>query len=190
MQKNIYIHPTALVETESIGDGTRIWAFTHIQKNVVIGESCNIGDHCFIESAVNIGNRVTIKNGVAVWDGVVIEDDVFLGPNAVLTNDFIPRSKIYHAENIKTFLKRGASVGANATLVCGITLGEYSMVGAGSVVTRDVPAFALVFGVPARQHGWVNTLGEKLLFDINGFTQDEAGIKYRLMNDAVVIIHD
>jgi acetyltransferase-like isoleucine patch superfamily enzyme len=127
-----------------------------------VGADCNIGEHSFIEKGAVLGDRVTVKNGVAVWEGVTAEDDVFLGPNVALTNDLRPRSKVYHARVTRTLLKRGASIGANATLLCGITIGTYAMIGAGAVVTRDVPAHGLVVGNPARLTGHVCRCGEKL----------------------------
>jgi len=159
---NRFDHPTALVETDNIGDGTRIWAFAHILKGAVIGAGCNIGDHCFVESGVVIGNDVVVKNGVALWQGITLQDRVFIGPNVAFTNDIFPRAKIYRAEYEHTWLGEGASIGANATLLCGITIGRYALIGAGSVVTRDVPAFALVYGNPARQHGWACMCGNPL----------------------------
>jgi len=158
----IYKHPLALVESRAIGPGTRVWAWAHVMAGARVGADCNIGEHCFIESGVVLGDRVTVKNGVAVWQGVTAEDDVFLGPNAVLTNDLRPRSKVYHDGVKKTLLKRGASVGANATLLCGITVGAYAMIGAGAVVTRDVPAQALVVGNPGRVVGRVCRCGAPL----------------------------
>lgn len=160
-KKDYFVHEKALCESIEIGKGTRIWAFAHIMKDVVIGEDCNICDGCFVESGVKIGNRVTIKNHVSVWEGVEIEDNVFLGPNCVLTNDLFPRSKVYHSENVKTIIKMGASVGANATIVCGVTLGKYCMIAAGAVVTKDVPDFALVVGVPGKVVGFVDESGRK-----------------------------
>ena len=157
-----YKHPLALVETEAIGPGTRVWAWAHVMSGARVGADCNIGEHCFVESGVVLGDRVTVKNGVAVWNGVVAEDDVFLGPNAVLTNDLRPRSKVYRGPVQSTLLKRGASVGANATLLCGITVGEYAMVGAGAVVTRDIPSHALVVGNPGRVVGHVCRCGARL----------------------------
>ena len=143
-------HPQALVETSQIGEGTRIWAFAHILPGAMIGEDCNICDHVFIENDVQVGSRVTIKCGVQLWDGIRLEDDVFVGPNATFTNDPWPRSKVYPPIFPKTLVRRGASIGANATLLPGITIGERAMIGAGAVVTRDVPPRVLVVGVPAR----------------------------------------
>lgn len=179
-EKNYFIHPNALVETGDIGKDTRIWAFSHVQKNVIIGEDCNLGDHTFVESGVKIGNRVTIKNGIAVWEGVKIEDDVFLGPFCVFTNDMFPRSKVYHSEVIETIIKKGASVGANATVLCGIELGRFCLIGAGAVVTRSVPDFALVIGNPARFKYWVSKTGEKLIFNKENIAEDPGGNKYKL----------
>jgi acetyltransferase-like isoleucine patch superfamily enzyme len=145
-----YIHPHALVEDGvKVGDKTRVWAFVHILPGAVIGEECNICDHVFIEGDVTIGDRVTIKCGVQVWDGLRIESDVFIGPNATFTNDPYPRSK-QDFELSYTLVKEGATIGANATILPGITIGEKSMVGAGAVVTKDVPAKTLVLGNPAR----------------------------------------
>ncbi len=160
--KNYYIHPAALVETSQVGDNTRIWAFVHILKGARVGKNCNICDHCFIENDVIIGDNVTIKSGIYIWDGVTIEDNVFLGPNVVLTNDLRPRSKAYHGNFEKTLIKKYASIGANSTVLCGITIGEYAMAGIGSVITKDVPDYALVYGNPARQQGWVDEQGNKL----------------------------
>ena len=182
-----FVHEKALCESETIGDNTRIWAFSHVMKNVVIGDDCNFGDGSFVESGVTIGNRVTVKNGVSVWHGVELADDVFLGPNCVLTNDIRPRSKVFHDEDVKTILKKGASVGANATIVCGHTLGEYCMVAAGSVVTKDVDPFSLVVGTPARHKYYVSLLGDKLEFK-NDIALDSKGNKYILKNNIVELI--
>lgn len=162
--KDFFIHPQALVETGEVGPKTRIWAFAHVLKGASIGANCNIGDHCFIEGKVAIGNEVVVKNGVSIWDGVTIEDRVFIGPNVSFTNDFIPRAKVYHERYEKTLVQKGASIGSNATILCGITLGKWCVVGAGSVVTKDVPAFGLVYGNPARLRGWVCRCGKKLDF--------------------------
>ena len=157
-----FIHPQALVESNKIGAGTRVWAFAHVMKGARIGAGCNIGDHSFIESGVIVGNDVTIKNGVSVWDGVEIENLVFVGPNVAFTNDTRPRSKIYHPVPERTRILEGASIGANATILAGITIGKYAMVGAGSVVTKDVKDFELVVGCPARHSGWLNKAGESV----------------------------
>lgn len=146
---NYYIHEKALVESEKVGDNTRIWAFSHVLPGAVIGNDCNICDHVFIENDVIIGDRVTVKCGVQIWDGVRLEDDVMVGPNATFTNDLFPRSK-QPFELRTTIVKKGASIGANATILCGITIGEGAMVGAGAVVTKDVPSHTLVVGNPAR----------------------------------------
>lgn len=146
---NFFPHPQALVETIHIGEGTRIWAFTHVLPGARLGRDCNICDHVFIENDVVVGDRVTVKCGVQLWDGVRLEDDVFVGPNATFTNDAFPRSK-QPFELVLTVVKRGASIGANATILPGITIGEGAMVGAGAVVTKDVPPRALVVGNPAK----------------------------------------
>lgn len=185
---DFFVHEKASCESDTIGKGTRIWSYSHIMKNVVIGEDCNFGDHSFVESGVKIGNRVTVKNGVSIWHGVEVEDDVFLGPNCVLTNDLFPRSKVYHAEDIPTYLKKGCSIGANATIVCGTTIGEYAMVGAGSVVTKDVAPFALVVGSPARRVGYVSVKGDRLQFSEDGLAVDKEGLKYRKGADGKVSI--
>jgi acetyltransferase-like isoleucine patch superfamily enzyme len=150
VKKNYYVHPKALCETESIGKDTRIWAFTHLMPRAKIGENCNVCDFVYIENDVIIGSNVTIKSGVQLWDGVRIEDDVFIGPNATFTNDIFPRSKVYHETPQVTVVKKGASIGANATILPGITIGEKAMIGAGAVVITDVPDYSLVVGNPAK----------------------------------------
>jgi acetyltransferase-like isoleucine patch superfamily enzyme len=179
--KKYFIHPAALCESENIGKDTRIWAFVHILKGAKIGEDCNLCDYTFVENDVVIGNRVTVKNGISIWDGITIEDDVFLGPHCVLTNDLYPRSKAYHGETVRTLFKQGATIGANATIVCGNTLGRYCMVGAGAVVTKDIPDFALVVGNPAKFKNWVGKTGEKLEFNIDGFAFDSKDNKYKFI---------
>ncbi len=148
-------HNQSLVESNQIGDNTRVWAFAHILSNAVIGDDCNICDHTFIENDVLIGNRVTVKCGVQLWDGTTVEDDVFIGPNATFTNDLFPRSKQYPEQFARTVIRKGASIGANATILPGLTIGQYAMVGAGSVVTKNIPPFAVVVGNPARITGYV-----------------------------------
>ena len=143
-------HPTAIVETEHIGDGTRVWAFVHILPGAQIGADCNLCDHVFIENDVVVGDRVTVKSGVQLWDGVRIEEDVFVGPNVAFTNDPFPRSKQYPEAFAQTFVRKGASIGANATILPGITIGQNAMVGAGAVVTQDIPPNAIVVGNPAQ----------------------------------------
>jgi len=154
---HFFAHPNALVETEHIGKNTRVWAFAHILSGADIGENCNLCDHVFIENDVVIGNRITIKSGVQLWDGITLEDDVFVGPNATFTNDPFPRSKQYPDSLPRTVIRKGASIGANATILPGLTIGQYAMVGAGTVVTKNVPPFAIVIGNPARITGYVQT---------------------------------
>jgi UDP-2-acetamido-3-amino-2,3-dideoxy-glucuronate N-acetyltransferase len=152
--EGFFKHETAIVESPSVGAGTRIWAFVHILPGAVIGAACNICDQTFIENDVRIGDRVTIKCGVQVWDGITLEDDVFVGPNATFSNDPFPRSRQHPERYARTLVKRGASIGANATILPGLTVGEKAMVGAGAVVTRDVPPMAIVAGNPARIVGY------------------------------------
>lgn len=155
----IKIHETADVQSESIGDGTMIWQFCVILKNAVIGKNCNINCHVFIENDVKIGDNATIKPGVQIWDGITLEDSVFIGPNATFTNDLIPRSKNKDFELKQTIVKKGASIGANATILAGIIIGENALIGAGSVVTKNVPANTVWFGNPAKQRGTIDKTG-------------------------------
>lgn len=150
-----FIHAKADVQTESIGKGTVVWQYSIVLKGAKIGNKCNINAHVFIENDVTVGNNVTVKCGVQLWDGVTIEDNVFIGPNVTFTNDKYPKSKVYPHEFLNTILKKGASIGANSTLLGGITIGENAMIGAGSVVTKDIPAGELWFGNPARKRGVV-----------------------------------
>lgn len=187
--KPYFIHPTALVATDKIKKETRIWAFCNIQKDVEIGEDCNICDHCSIESGVKISDRVTVKNGVALWDGMTIEDDVFIGPNAVFTNDIYPRSKVYHSEVDKTLIKKGASVGANAVIVAGITIGSYAFIGAGAVLTKDVSDYTLWYGNPAEFQGYVCRCGKRLdVSDANESINCQCGLKYKFEDQILVKI--
>jgi acetyltransferase-like isoleucine patch superfamily enzyme len=158
-----YAHPSAVVESDAIGEGTKIWHFAHVRKGSLIGKNCNIGKSVYIDIDSAIGNNVKIQNFVSVYKGVTIEDDVFVGPSATFTNDLYPRAFIWDEEHVsQTRIGRGASIGANATLVCGIRVGNYAMIGAGSVVAEDVSAFALVIGNPGRQVGWVCYCGHRL----------------------------
>lgn len=155
--RNWFEHAKALVETADVGSGTRIWAFAHVLEGARIGADCNICDHVFVEGGAVVGDRVTVKCGVQLWTGIELEDDVFVGPNATFTNDQFPRSRKWLAEHPRTVVRRGASIGANATLLPGITVGPGAMVGAGAVVNHDVPALAIVVGNPARIIGYVDT---------------------------------
>lgn len=154
-----FVHPQGICESTTVGEGTRVWAFAHVLPKAVLGRDCNVCDHVFIENDVVVGDRVTIKSGVQLWDGVTLEDDVFVGPNVAFTNDRFPRSKQYPEVFARTVVKRGASIGANATILPGITIGQRAMVGAGAVVTKDVPANAIVKGNPARISGYVDAEG-------------------------------
>lgn len=187
-EREYYVHPTAVVDDPcEIGEGTKIWHFSHVSKNATIGARCSFGQNCFVASDVVIGSNVKVQNNVSIYTGTVIEDDVFLGPSCVLTNVTNPRSQVLrHSLYEKTLLRRGATVGANATIVCGTTLGRYSFVAAGAVVTRDVPDYALMSGVPARQAGWMSRHGHKLEFDAGGTaTCPESGFRYRLADGTV-----
>jgi acetyltransferase-like isoleucine patch superfamily enzyme len=160
-----FFHPQALVDPGAvIGPGTRVWAFAHVVRGARIGADCNLCDHTFVEGGVTLGDRVTVKCGVSLWDGVVVEDDVFIGPGAMFTNDPRPRSRQRLPAYRRTVLRAGCSIGAGAIILPGLTVGRWAMVGAGAVVTRSVPDFALVRGNPARQGDWVCRCGEKLVF--------------------------
>lgn len=182
-----YVHPNSLVESKKIGEGTKIWAFAHILPGASIGKNANICDHTFIENDVQVGDDVTIKSGVYLWDGIRIEDRVFIGPAAVFTNDVYPRSKNTSYEQKKILLKEGSSIGANATILPGVTVGKNSMVGAGSVVTKDVPNFALVYGNPARVHGYICSCMKKIKINIKTHRCD-CGIVYKKIKDEIRVI--
>ncbi len=180
-------HPTAIIdEGARIGAGTRIWHWVHVCGSAVIGRSCSLGQNVYVGNDVTIGNNVRIQNNVSVYDAVVLEDDVFCGPSMVFTNVLNPRSAFPRKrEYRRTLVRRGASLGANCTLVCGFTVGEYAFVGAGAVVTGDVPAFALMLGVPARQAGWMSRFGERLPLPLVGDADaacPHTGDRYRLRN--------
>jgi UDP-2-acetamido-3-amino-2,3-dideoxy-glucuronate N-acetyltransferase len=176
--KAAFVHPAALVESDEVGPGTRVWAFAHVMAGARIGADCNVCDHVFVESGAVVGDRVTLKNNVLVWNGVIIEDDVFVGPNAVFTNDPTPRAAVKKppASFLPTVVRGGATIGANATVVCGVTVDRYAFVGAGAVVTRSVPAYALVAGNPANRIGWACECGVRLP---DSLTCSECGRRYR-----------
>jgi len=181
-----FAHPSSYIdESVTIGDNTKIWHFSHILSGTVIGDNCSFGQNCVVGPKVTIGNGVKVQNNVSVYEGVECEDDVFLGPSMVFTNVINPRAFIVRREEFKkTLLKRGCSVGANATIVCGITIGEYALIGSGAVVNRDVEPYALMVGVPARQIGWVSRAGNTLHFDQNDEAVDTFdGSKYKLENN-------
>jgi len=186
-QEGIFCHESSYIDLPSkIGTGTKIWHFSHIMNNCEIGENCNIGQNVVISPHVKIGNRVKIQNNVSVYTGVECEDDVFLGPSCVFTNVMNPRSEINRREEFaKTVVKKGVSIGANATIVCGITLGEYSFIGAGSVVTKDVEPYALVVGNPAIQKGWYSEKGHRLTFDEKGQAHCPSGDIYEFISGKV-----
>lgn len=155
--ESVFVHPLGFVESTDIGASTRVWAFAHVMKGAKVGEHCNLGEHVFVEAGARVGNGVTVKNGISIWDRVEVEDDVFLGPHMVFTNDLKPRAfiKLGHDALLPTRVRQGATIGAGATIVCGVTIGPYAFVAAGAVVTRDVPAHGLVRGNPARLAGYI-----------------------------------
>lgn len=183
-----FSHPTTIIdEPAQIGEGTKIWHFSHVMQNCVIGKNCNIGQNVLVSSEVVLGNNVKVQNNVSIYTGVICEDDVFLGPSMVFTNVINPRAFITRKNEFKkTIVKKGASIGANATIVCGNTIGEYAMIGAGAVITKDVPAYALLVGNPAKQIAWVSEYGHKLEFNNKGeATCRESNQKYILENNTV-----
>jgi len=188
MDSNFFAHNSAVIdEGSTIGNGTKIWHFSHIMTGCTIGDNCNIGQNVVVSPGVTLGNNVKVQNNVSIYTGVICEDDVFLGPSMVFTNVINPRSAVNRkSEYMKTLVKRSATIGANATIVCGITLGEYCFIGAGAVVTKDVKPYALVVGNPARQIGWMSEFGHRLEFDENSIAVcPESGQKYRLDNENV-----
>ena len=183
-----FAHPSAVIDENcEIGEGTKIWHFSHIMSECIIGQGCNIGQNVVVSPGVVLGENVKVQNNVSIYTGVICEDDVFLGPSMVFTNVINPRSAIIRKDEYKkTIVRKGASIGANATVVCGNEIGQYAMIGAGAVITKEVPAFALVYGNPARQNGWVSEYGYKLSFDNEGFAVcPESGEKYLLLNNGV-----
>lgn len=183
-----FAHPTAVIDEGCIiGEGTRIWHFSHVMPGCEIGKNCNIGQNVVVSPKVKLGSNVRVQNNVSIYEGVICEDDVFLGPSMVFTNVINPRSAVSRKhEYMKTLVRKGASIGANATIVCGNEIGEFAFIGAGAVVTRPVPAYALVVGNPARQSGWMSEFGHKLKFDANGKAVcPESGEQYLLKEGKV-----
>jgi UDP-2-acetamido-3-amino-2,3-dideoxy-glucuronate N-acetyltransferase len=183
-----FSHSSAIIDNDcQIGEGTKIWHFSHIMSGCVIGNNCNIGQNVVVSPKVTLGNNVRVQNNVSIYEGVTCEDDVFLGPSMVFTNVFNPRSAVSRKhEYMQTLVKKGASIGANATIVCGNEIGEYAFIGAGAVVTKPVKAYALVIGNPARQTGWMSEYGHKLNFDQAGEAVcKESGEKYKLESGIV-----
>jgi UDP-2-acetamido-3-amino-2,3-dideoxy-glucuronate N-acetyltransferase len=188
MENDVYVHPSSVVDDGArIGEGTKIWHFSHIMSRATIGQRCNIGQNVYVDNNVQVGNGVKIQNNVSLYNGVVVEDDVFLGPSMVFTNVVNPRSFIERKTEFKpTYLRKGATIGANATIVCGVEIGAYALIGAGSVIIRNVKPYAMMVGNPARQIGWISKTGEKLQFAPDGKAWCDAEQKgYRLVDGEV-----
>ena len=188
MEKEYFAHETSVVDDGcKIGKGTKIWHFSHIMSGSVLGENCNIGQNVVISPGVILGRNVKVQNNVSIYTGVICEDDVFLGPSMVFTNIINPRSAVIRKDSyLKTIVEKGASIGANATIVCGNKIGTFAFIGAGAVVTKEVKPYALVIGNPAKQTGWMSEFGHKLKFDESGKAEcPESGDRYRLENGAV-----
>tara|TARA_B100001057_G_scaffold490621_1_gene579282 strand:+ start:1764 stop:2348 length:585 start_codon:yes stop_codon:yes gene_type:complete len=187
-KKDYFVHESSYIDSPCIiGEGTKIWHFSHIMKNSKIGKKCNIGQNVVISSDVKLGNNVKIQNNVSVYTGVTCEDDVFLGPSMVFTNVINPRSIVNRQdEYMKTVVKKGATIGANVTIVCGNNIGKYAFIGAGAVVTKEVPDYALMVGNPARKIGWMSEFGERLNFDNKGIAIcRNTGLTYKLNNNLI-----
>ena len=191
--KEYFAHESSYIDDDvQIGRGSKIWHFCHVMSGTIVGSSCSFGQNCVVGPRVRVGNGVKVQNNISIYEGVEIEDDVFLGPSMVFTNVVNPRSFVVRKDEFrKTLVKRGASIGANATVVCGVTIGEYALIGAGTVVTRDVPPFAMVYGVPATQRGWVSRAGHKLGFDADGVARDRTDdTRYQLIDQSVNLIDE
>ena len=188
-----FAHESSYVDDNvSIGDDTKIWHFSHILSGSNIGANCSFGQNCVVGPKVNIGSGVKVQNNISIYEGVEVEDDVFLGPSMVFTNVTNPRAFIVRREEFKkTLLKKGCSIGANATIVCGVTIGEYALIGSGTVVNKDVKPYALMVGVPARQIGWVSKAGNTLKFDENNIAIDNFdNSKYKIENDNLIVMEE
>jgi UDP-2-acetamido-3-amino-2,3-dideoxy-glucuronate N-acetyltransferase len=188
MKGDFFAHATAVIDEGcSIGSGTKVWHFSHIMSGCRIDENCNIGQNVVVSPGVILGRNVKVQNNVSIYTGFTCEDDVFLGPSMVFTNIINPRSAVIRRDQyVNTLVRKGATIGANATVICGITIGEYALIGAGAVVTKDVLPYALVVGNPARQTGWISEFGHKLQFDAGGFaTCPESKERYQLINNQV-----
>ena len=193
METNYFTHETAIIDTPCIiGANTKIWHFSHIMADCNIGERCNIGQNVVIFPGVILGENVKVQNNVSLYTGVKCEDDVFLGPSCVFTNVINPRSAVVRKSNYKnTYVRKGATIGANATIICGVEIGSYALIGAGAVITKNVKSFALMVGNPARQIGWISEYGNRLIFNSEGEAIcTEAGSKYKLKNDQVIKIDE
>ncbi|HOF21452.1 MAG TPA: acyltransferase [Bacteroidales bacterium] len=191
MDKKFFAHETAVIDEGcKIGAGTKIWHFSHVMTGAEIGENCNLGQNVVVSPGVRLGKNVKVQNNVSIYTGVICDDDVFLGPSMVFTNIVNPRSRVVRKDSyVTTIVERGASIGANATIVCGNIIGRYAFIGAGAVVTRDVRPYALVVGNPARQTGWMSEYGHRLNFDSKGFAVcPESKERYRLENNTVTKI--
>jgi len=189
--EEVFVHESAYVDEGcTLGAGTKVWHFSHLMRGCQVGENCNIGQNVVIAEGVSLGRGCKVQNNVSIYQGVTCEDEVFLGPSMVFTNVLNPRAAVSRKDEYRpTLLKKGVTVGANATIVCGHTLGEYCMIGAGAVVTKDVPAYALMAGVPAQQIGWVSRHGERLSFDANGYAVCPAtGEQYQLDDNHKITI--
>jgi len=186
---NSFVHQTAIIDEKvEIGDSTKVWHFSHILSNTVIGKNCSFGQNCVVGPNVKVGNGVKVQNNVSIYEGVEVEDDVFLGPSMVFTNVINPRAFIQRKDEFKkTLLKKGCSIGANATIVCGVTIGEYALIGSGAVVNKDVKPYALMVGVPAKQIGWVGISGNTLKFNKENIAKDEFAT-YKIVNDNLKVI--